>query len=443
MTDPAPGRVASPRAEATAHGAAAADPGAERGAAPAASRPAERGTVALLALLLSIQPMSTDMYLPSMPGLAAGLGVSAAAVQATLSVYILGFAVTQLLAGPLSDRFGRRPVALGGLGLYVAGSVLAATSGSLGVLLAARLLQSVGTCCTTVCARAIVRDRYEPATGARRLSQAMGWVALMPLLGPVVGGVLATQFGWRASFATMAAFAVVALAVCARGLHESNREPVHDAMHPGPMLANYAAVARSRTWLGFTLVGTAMYWGLFSFLSEASFVFGGVHGLSPSAFGLAIAAVTGGFLAGTLAVRRVLPRLGVRRTISVATALACASGLAMLALALGGVVHVAAIVVPQCAYVFAHGLSQAAWQAGSIAPFPRLAGTAAAATGFVQNVVAACAGLLIGRLHDGSALPMAGMVAFAGCASVLVAQTLVRRHGDVDGAPQRVAAAAR
>ncbi|MEI7447590.1 MAG: multidrug effflux MFS transporter, partial [Burkholderiales bacterium] len=411
MTDPAPGRPGAPRTD------------------PA------RGTVPLLALLLSIQPMSTDMYLPSMPGLAAGLGVSAAAVQATLSVYILGFALTQLLAGPLSDRYGRRPVVLGGLATYVAGSLLAAASGSLGVLLAARLMQSVGTCCAVVCARAIVRDRYEPATGARRLSQAMGWVALMPLLGPVVGGLLAAGPGWRATFATMAAFAAVTLVVCARGLRESNAEPVRDALQPGPMLANYATVARSRTWLGFTLVGTAMYWGLFSFLAEASFVFGGVHGLSPSAFGVAIAAVTCGFLAGTLAVRRVLPRLGVRRTIAAATALAAASGLVMLALALGGVVHVAAIVVPQCVFVFAHGLSQAAWQAGSIAPFPRLAGTAAAATGFVQNVVAAGAGLLIGRLHDGSALPMAAMVAVGGVAALGISQTLVRRHGGVDAAP--------
>ncbi|MFM1988304.1 MAG: hypothetical protein RJA99_1261 [Pseudomonadota bacterium] len=410
---------------------------------PRTERPEDRGTVALLALLLSIQPMSTDMYLPSMPGIAAGLGVSAASVQATLSVYILGFALTQLLAGPLSDRFGRRPVALGGLAAYVAGSLLAAGSDSLATLLVARVLQSVGTCCTTVCARAIVRDRYEPATGARRLSQAMSWVALMPLLGPIAGGVLATGFGWRAAFVAMAAFALLALAVCLRELGESNREPQRDAMRPGPMLANYAAVARSPTWLGFTLVGTAMYWGLFSFLAEASFVFGGVHGLSPSAFGLAIAAVTGGFLAGTLAVRRVLPRLGVRRTIAVATALAATSGLAMLALALGGVVHVAAIVVPQCAFVFAHGLSQAAWQAGSIAPFPRLAGTAAAATGFVQNVVAACAGLLIGRLHDGSALPMAAMVALGGCAAVLVSGTLVRRHGGVDAVPRATPSAAR
>jgi DHA1 family bicyclomycin/chloramphenicol resistance-like MFS transporter len=407
-------------------------PGAAPGAVPGAThgarrRGAERGVVMLLATLIAFQPLSTDLYLPSLPSIAAELGVDAGAVQSTLSAYILAFALTQLLAGPLSDRFGRRPVALGGIASYVAGSLLAASAGSLALLIAGRLLQAVGTCCTVVCARAIVRDRYDPATGARRLSQAMSWVALVPLVAPVAGGLVAGHLGWRATFATMAAFGLAAAFVCTRGLRESNRSPDPLAIRPGPMLANYAAVLRSRTWLGFTLVGTAMYWGLFAFLAESAFVIGAVHGLSPAAFGLALSAVTGGFLLGTLSVRRVLPRLGVQRTLSLATGLAAASGCAMLALA---------ILVPQCAFVFAHGLSQAAWQAGSIAPFPRTAGAAAAMTGFVQNATAACAGALIGWLHDGSATPLAAMVCSAGLAAALVARTLVRRHGGVD-APGR------
>jgi DHA1 family bicyclomycin/chloramphenicol resistance-like MFS transporter len=198
------------------------------------------------------------------------------------------------------------------------------------------------------------------------------------------------------------------------------------------MLANYATVLCSRTWLGFTLIGTAMYWGLFAFLAESSFVVGVVHGLSPTAFGLAFSAVTTGFLLGTLASRRVLPRIGLQRTLELATGLAAAAGGAMLALALAGADHVAAILVPQCVFVFAHGLSQAAWQAGSIAPFPRQAGAAAAMTGFVQNASAACAGALVARLHDGSAMPLAAMLCAAGLAAALVARTLVRRHGAVD-----------
>jgi predicted MFS family arabinose efflux permease len=333
------------------------------GRAAAERRRDECRAVLLLATLIAFQPLSTDLYLPSMTSIAAGLGLGAGTVQATLSVYIVGFAFTQLLAGPLPDRFGRRPVVLAGLFACVAGSVVA-----------------------------------------------------------------------------MTAFALGAAVLCVRGLRETTLEPAHDAMRPGPMVANDASVLRSRTWLGFTLIGTAMYWGLLSFLSEASFVFGGVDGLSPAAFGFAFAAVTTGFLLGTLSVRRVLPRLGVQRTIGVATGLAAVAGCTVLALALARVDPIAAVIGPQCLFVFGHGLSQSAWQAGSVAPFPRHTGAAAAMTGFVQNVVAACAGALIGRLHDGSALPMAGMVAAAGMAAAVVAQTLVRRHGGMDAGPLPAAA---
>jgi DHA1 family bicyclomycin/chloramphenicol resistance-like MFS transporter len=415
-------------------------PPAARTPGPAAAgtlRPAalaERGGVGLLAMLIAFQPMSTDLYLPAMPALAEAFDAPAASVQATLSIYIAAFAFAQLLAGPLSDRFGRRPVAIGGVLAYVAGSLLAALAGGLGTLVAGRVLQAVGTCCTVVCARAIVRDRYDAATGARRLSQAASWVGLMPLAAPLLGGALVAPFGWRATFVVMTLFGLVTLIACLRLLDESNRQPDRRALRPGPMLANYLAVLRSPTWIAFTLIGTAMYWGLFAFLAESSFVFVGLFGLSPTAFGVAFAMVTTGFVLGTFAVRRVLPRIGIRRTLLAATVLSSTAGVAMLVLALSGAQHVAAVMAPQFVFVFAHGLSQAAWQAGSVAPFPRTAGAAAALTGFVQNVAAAGGGWLVGRLHDGSTLPMATMVSTAGIGGLLVALTLVRRYGGVDGA---------
>ncbi len=405
-------------------------------------RRVDRAVVALLALLIAFLPLSTDLYLSTLPGLAAYFGVSPAAVQATLSVYIGGFALMQLLAGPLSDRFGRRPVVLGGAAAYLAGSLIGAMAGSLDMLLVGRALQAVGTCCTVVCARAILRDRYEPAVGARRLSQAMSWVALVPITAPVLGGLVFVQFGWRATFWMMAGFALIALVACARLLRESHLRPDPDALRPGPMLANYLVVMRSPAWLGFTLVGVAMYWALFAFLSESSFVFSTLYGLSPTAFGIAVSIITSGFLVGMLASRRALPRLGIQRTLTLATSIAAGSGLTMLALALAGVDHLAAMLAPQFVFVFAHGLSQSAWQAGSVAPFPGQAGSAAALTGFVQNVVAAGVSLLTGVLHDGSVLPMVGMVAAGGLAALLVARTLVRRHGGVDTAERAVPAAA-
>jgi DHA1 family bicyclomycin/chloramphenicol resistance-like MFS transporter len=403
-------------------------------------RRADRAAVALLAVLIAFQPLSTDLYLPTLPGLAAHFAVSPAAVQATLSIYIGTFALMQLVAGPLSDRFGRRPVVLGGVGTYLAGSALGAMAGSLEVLLVARALQAVGTCCTVVCARAILRDRYDPAIGARRLSQAMSWVALMPIAAPVLGGLVFAWLGWRSAFWLMAGFAVIALAACVRLLRESHLRPDPTALRPGPMLANYLAVLRSPAWLGFTLIGASMYWALFAFLSESAFVFGAVYGMSPTGFGIAVSGITTGFLIGTVMSRRVLPRLGMQRTLSVATTTAAAAALVMLALALAGVVHPAALLAPQFVFVFAHGLCQSAWQAGSVAPFPRQAGAAAALTGFAQNLAGATGAGLAGVMHDGSVLPICVMAATGGLAATLVARTLVRRHGGVDR-PVRVAPA--
>jgi DHA1 family bicyclomycin/chloramphenicol resistance-like MFS transporter len=412
----------------------------EDSSSAARRRRVDRAVVGLLAVLMAFQPLSTDLYLASLPGLAAHFGVAPAAVQATLSVYIGAFAFTQLLAGPLSDRLGRRPVVLGGVATYLAGSMLGALAGSLEMLLWARALQGVGTCCTVVCARAILRDRFDPVVGARRLSQAMSWVALMPIAAPVLGGMVFARFGWQATFWTMAAFAVAALVACARLLRESHLRPDPTALWPGPMAANYLAVMRTPAWRAFTLIGAAMYWSLFAFLSESSFVFGSVHALSPTAFGVTVSAITTGFLIGTVLSRRMLPRLGLQRTLTAATALAAASGLAMLSLAVAGVDHLAAVLVPQFVFVLAHGLSQSAWQAGALAPFPRQAGAAAALTGFAQNVAAAGVAWLTGLLHDGSVRPMAAMVAAGGLLAVLVAGTLVRRHGGVD-APVRPAPA--
>lgn len=400
----------------------------------APSRRSDRAIVGLLAVLIAFQPLSTDLVIASLPGLARHFDVGAATVQATLSVFIGAFAVTQLLAGPLSDRFGRRPVVLAGVAAYVAGSALGALAGSLETLLAGRALQAVGTCCTVVCARAIVRDRFAPTEGARRLAHAMSWVALMPIGAPVLGGAIEGWTGWRGTFWTMAAFGAIALVACATGLRESHRDPDPAAMRPGPMATNYLEVLRSPAWAGFALYGAAMYWGLFAFLSESAFVFGRVHGMSPPAIGLAVSTITSGFLLGTLAARRLLPRLGVQRMLGSATVVAVGAALAMLALALAGVSHVAAVLVPQCLFVFAHGLSQSSWQAGAVAPFPRQAGAAAALTGFVQNALAVGSGLIVGRLHDGTVVPMAAMVAAGGLAAMVVARTLVRRHGDVDRA---------
>jgi DHA1 family bicyclomycin/chloramphenicol resistance-like MFS transporter len=153
---------------------------------------------------MMLQPLSTDLYLASLPGMALDFGVSPAAVQQTLSLFVFGFGTAQLISGPLSDRYGRRPVLIGGLALYLVSGLACALAPSLGWLIAARFVQAIGCCTAVVVARAIIRDAYSPAEGARVMARALSLLALAPILGPILGGYLQVGFGWRAAFVALA-----------------------------------------------------------------------------------------------------------------------------------------------------------------------------------------------------------------------------------------------
>lgn len=186
----------------------------------------ERALLWLVAGCLSLQPLSTDLYLGSLPHLARYFGASVSAAQMTLTIFVTGIGLAQLVAGPLADRLGRRPVALGGCALYLAASLACALAPAIGVLIAARLLQALGCCCVLVAARTAVRDRYEAAAGAAVIARASSLLALVPLVGPVVGGYTQVWFGWRAAFVIHAAFAALLLAASLRWLRETHAGPI-------------------------------------------------------------------------------------------------------------------------------------------------------------------------------------------------------------------------
>ncbi len=391
---------------------------------PAAVR---RSLLLLLAALLALLPMSTDLYLSSLPALAAQYDASPAHVQLTLSVFSAGFALAQLGCGPLSDRYGRRPVVLGGIALYLGASLLAAMAPALDVLIAARLLQSVGVCCTVVCARAIVRDRYAPEPGARVLSRATSWLSLAILAGPLAGSLLFEAYGWRACFWAMSAVAAALLALAVLRLPETNRHRDARATRLAPLARGYASMLRSPVFVTFTLATSGSYCCLFAFISSSSFVLIELLGVPVRWYGASFAIVTLGFMSGTLAMRRVLPRLGLQRTVALGSVAVLLGGLALAALAAAGVERVAAIVAPMFAVLFGHGLVQPAAQMGAAAPFARQAGAAAALTGFTMNLCASFVAWGIGALHDGTTRPFAYTVAAIALATFAVAQAGARR----------------
>jgi DHA1 family bicyclomycin/chloramphenicol resistance-like MFS transporter len=177
----------------------------------------------LITAMMMMQPLSTDLYLASLPSLVSGFGVPVATVQLTLSLFVIGFGSAQLVIGPLSDRFGRRPVLLTGLGLYVATTALCGLAQSIELLIAARFLQALGCCAAVMIARAVVRDAYEPQDSARFLARASTWISLAPIVGPILGAYLQVAFGWRAAFIALGIFSACVMAACLYHLPETNQ----------------------------------------------------------------------------------------------------------------------------------------------------------------------------------------------------------------------------
>lgn len=381
--------------------------------------------------LSMLQPLATDLYLPTLPGIAAYFETSVVTVQWTLSIFVAAFGAWQLVAGPVSDRYGRYPVIVAGALVYCGASVLALAAPTIEVLIAARLLQAVGACSCLVGARGFVRDLYSPTEGARLLAAAATIMSFAPLIGPVLGAYLYVAFGWRSAFALLAGFSLLLALAAALRLKETNQHRNPYALRIGPMLRTYAAVARSPAFRAYTLSAAATYAGLFAFISGSSFVLIRVLGVSTTAYGFSFSTMVAGFLVGTLVCRKLVVAHGLQRTVYAGASLQAAAGLTMAALAAAGAHVPASIVAPMFFYGIAHGLIQPPAQSGAVAPFPKTAGAAAALMGFTMMLIASFVGFWIGASYNGTVYPLTLTICATSLASAAIAFTLVRRHGDV------------
>ena len=397
---------------------------------PARERMGPLLIVSLLALLLGVQPITTDLYLPALPGLAAHLGAGIGGAQATLSALIFAFGLSQLLLGPMADRFGRRPVLLGGLTLFVAASAGATLAGSIGALVAWRALQGIGVGAAVVCARAMVRDLYPPADGARVMSKALSGLGFIALASPLLGGLIATLLGWRAALAATGAFGLACLTLVALAMPETARTLNPAALRPGPMLALWWRILRHRGFLAWSLLIACTYGGLFAFLAGSAFVFIDVLGVSRMACGLYIAGCSISYIVGTFWCRRWLLRHGLAGAVKRGAAFTLAGGASMAALAWAGVLSPWAIALPQFVYAFGHGIHQPCGQAAVVGPFPQQAGAASALAGFMLAATAMAVGAWLGFAMDGTVLPLTHTVGVMALATALVGWTLVQRHGE-------------
>jgi DHA1 family bicyclomycin/chloramphenicol resistance-like MFS transporter len=382
-------------------------------------RPGTLALTTLLAMLSALGPLSMDMYLPSLPDIAHVLQAPTARVQLTVSSYLIGFAVGQVIYGPVSDRHGRRPVLLAAVTLYLISTLVCAATPSVTPLIGARFLQGIGGSGSIVLARAVVRDLYSGVQAARELSLMGSISAFAPIVAPMIGGVLQTAFGWRASFIAMAAFAVVALVVAGRLLPETLRQRACQPISLSSVVGGYGAVLRHRGFLVYLGILTISYAGLFAWISGASVVLQGIYGLSAVAFGFTFALGAAGYMLGATVATRLVVRLGLDRTMGLGVMVLAAGGLALAAVVAAGIPGVW-LVAAMAIYLAGLGLSMPQAMAGALTPFPDRAGTAASLMGLVQQTVAAVVAAIVGDYLGRSAWPVAGVVVAMGCLTLLL-----------------------
>ncbi|WP_404382909.1 multidrug effflux MFS transporter [Caenispirillum salinarum] len=386
----------------------------------------------LLTALVAFGPVSTDMYLPSLPAMTRAFETSVSMVQLTLSVFTAGFAFGMLFYGPLSDRFGRLPVLMGGVTLYVAASVVCMVAPTIEALLAGRFLQALGACAGPVLGRAIVRDVYDRAEAARMLSYMAAAMALAPAVAPLIGGGLHAAFGWQSNFVVLTGFGVVILAAVWVALQETNRHRDPHALRPSRIIANFLHLLKSRAFMGHTACVALAFGGLFSFISGSSFVVIDVLGVKPGYFGFAFMAVVIGYITGAFGGGRLTGRLGIERMLFIGSLLVAAAGTTAMALAWAGVETVVAVIAPISVYFLGAALVMPNGTAGAIGPFPRMAGAASSLLGFLQMGMGSLTGYLVGLLHDGTTRVMTTSIGLMGLATLGVFLLAVRglREGE-------------
>lgn len=399
-------------------------------AGPASLLSKQPATTVLLVLVtscLALQLLSTDVYLPSLPHLVDYFDVSRATVQQTLSLFLIGVAAAQMIVGPLADRYGRRPVLLAGLVLYVMASILCAAAGSILMLIVGRVLQAIGCCTAAVIARAVLSDVYAQEDGARIFARASSFVAMVPLLGPIIGASLQVAFGWRASFILFTAVGLTLTATASRHLRETHRDRDKHSLQVTPLIRAHRNVLRAPVFWAYTLPGAFSFASIFVFVSGSSFALINVLEMPTQYFGYAWSLGALGYLAGTVICRRLLLVGGLARTISFGAAVAAAAGVLFAVAVWLEFRHWAIVVGGQFIVMFAHGINSPCAQAGAIAQFPRQAGTAAGLLGSITMLFAFTIGTWIGASRAGALHSMALATASLGIGIFLSAHVL-RRH---------------
>lgn len=388
--------------------------------------PDSRALLALLAALVALGPLSIDMYLPAMPAMMAALNTDIGHMHLTLSTYLTGYAIFHLACGPLADRFGRKPILIGGTVLFVAACIGCARSTTVEELLLFRFIQGIGACVGPTLARTVARDVFGPTRAARALSIIAMLMALAPAIAPTAGGFLLLWLPWPLIFVFLAVYGIAMIVLIHVFLAESL--PGRQSLHPMAIARNYGELVRDPTFLVATFTFSLIYAALLAYLSSSSFIYIDMLGVPVQFFGFIFLSTVMGYMAGSAISVRMTRTYDSEKIVLVGTVLTAVSTIAIWLLAKAFPESVLAIMLPMAVYSTGMGLALPNAMAVALKSFPHIAGTASSLLGFIQMSLSAGATALIGAYLIDTPAPLLDFMLVLTVIALVLSSLLFRRH---------------
>ena len=382
--------------------------------------------IPILGVMTGNAALSLDMYLPAFPAIAADFGVGEGDVQVTMSTFLAGFAIGQILYGPLSDRFGRRPVILISLVLYGLISALCALSVDIGNLVFWRAVQGLAGASGSVLGRAVIRDVYDGPRLAKAMSMLMLVLTAAPMAAPMLGSVVLALYDWRAVFWTLAAYAMVWSVLIVLTIPETLDVERRISLKPMSVATLFLSVLRHRQAMGYALTVALGFAGMFAYITATPFLYMDLYGITPQAYALFFAANIGGMALSSFLNGRLSGRYSIDQLLAVFTWVLILAALTLFVTAITGYGGIWGLAVPLFFYVGSLSAVAANGISGTLQFFGHSAGTASSVFGVLQFGTGSLAGGAVALLSDGSAMPMAILITLCAFSSFTILRTLSR-----------------
>jgi DHA1 family bicyclomycin/chloramphenicol resistance-like MFS transporter len=366
--------------------------------------------ILILGLLTAIGPLSTDMYLPAFPPIAAALNTSVASVSLSLSSFFIGISFGQLLYGPILDRYGRKKPIYFGLTIYIISTTLCAFITSVDMLITLRLFQAIGGCAGMVASRAMVRDLFPVTETARIFSLLVLVIGVSPILAPTIGGFLTEGIGWRYIFIVLSVIAVLVLAALYFFVPESHKPDRSFSLRPKAILKSYWRVMKEPQFYTYALTGSLAAAGLYAYISGSPFVFMEHFQVGQKQYGLIFAVIALGLIISSQLNSFLLRKYNSQQIIRVALFCQSTIGLILVITSYFGWIEMKGTVVLILLFLSSQGFTFPNSSALSLAPFAKTAGSASALMGSIQMGVGALTSAIVSWLANGTVLPMTGVM---------------------------------